>query len=586
MHLKGTQGFFGAAGRDFHREISAAKTLAVSPETALLIPPDADRSCWCRAMRTIAKILLTISIVLSSNTIWAEDFASLTQELATSGYAEKSQIIDKLQSLNDERALVVLKALIDGNLSVNKADKGVVISKDTSDGVEITHAVTGEVVGVVNARALEKVRINNTVRGKLRTVIASLQLGAKNHQLRLQSARDLIKTPDESLRELIVVALEREAVSSVKAEMTMALAMVDVQSSDDALRTQAIATLSNSYSSEAVAILERLAEKNADGTYKDAGADIGKLAETGLAKVQNRIEVMGFFENLFFGISLGSVLLLAAIGLAITFGVMGVINMAHGEMIMLGAYTTFAIQQLFPNWIEVSILVAIPMAFLVSGSVGVIIERTVIRHLYGRPLETLLATFGISLFLQQLVRTYNSNNVPVITPDWMSGFYQVNGALSLTYNRMYIIVFSLLVLGLLAFLLRKTLLGLQMRAVTQNRAMANSMGIKSSWVDALTFGLGSGIAGMAGVALSQITNVGPNMGQGFIIDSFMVVVFGGVGNLLGTFYAAMGLGVVNKFLEPYSGAVLGKIFVLVFIILFIQWRPRGLFALKGRFVTD
>jgi urea transport system permease protein len=568
MHLKGTQGFFGAAGRDFHREISAAKTLAVSPETALLIPPDADRSCWCRAMRTIAKILLTISIVLSSNTIWAEDFASLTQELATSGYAEKSQIIDKLQSLNDERALVVLKALIDGNLSVNKADKGVVISKDTSDGVEITHAVTGEVVGVVNARALEKVRINNTVRGKLRTVIASLQLGAKNHQLRLQSARDLIKTPDESLRELIVVALEREAVSSVKAEMTMALAMVDVQSSDDALRTQAIATLSNSYSSEAVAILERLAEKNADGTYKDAGADIGKLAEMGLAKVQNRIEVMGFF------------------GLAITFGVMGVINMAHGEMIMLGAYTTFAIQQLFPNWIEVSILVAIPMAFLVSGSVGVIIERTVIRHLYGRPLETLLATFGISLFLQQLVRTYNSNNVPVITPDWMSGFYQVNGALSLTYNRMYIIVFSLLVLGLLAFLLRKTLLGLQMGAVTQNRAMANSMGIKSSWVDALTFGLGSGIAGMAGVALSQITNVGPNMGQGFIIDSFMVVVFGGVGNLLGTFYAAMGLGVVNKFLEPYSGAVLGKIFVLVFIILFIQWRPRGLFALKGRFVTD
>ena len=278
--------------------------------------------------------------------------------------------------------------------------------------------------------------------------------------------------------------------------------------------------------------------------------------------------------------------MLAAIGLAITFGVMGVINMAHGEMIMLGAYTTFAIQQIFPQWMQASILIAIPAAFLVSGGVGVIIERTIIRHLYGRPLETLLATFGVSLFLQQLVRTYRANNVAVVAPDWMSGMWQINGALSLTYNRIYIILFSVLVLALLALLLRKTYFGLQMRAVTQNRAMANSMGIRSSWVDALTFGLGSGIAGIAGVALSQITNVGPNMGQQYIIDSFMVVVFGGVGNLLGTLFAALSLGVVNKFLEPFAGAVLGKIMVLIFIILFIQWRPRGLFALKGRFVED
>ena len=348
----------------------------------------------------------------------------------------------------------------------------------------------------------------------------------------------------------------------------------------------AIATLADSYSPEALGILTRLGAKDNKGNYREENPEIAKLAALGAEKVRDRMGVMRFIENLFFGISLGSVLLLAAIGLAITFGVMGVINMAHGEMIMLGAYTTFVVQQLFPNWIEASILIAIPLAFVVSGGVGIVIERTVIRHLYGRPLETLLATFGISLFLQQLVRSYNSNNVPVITPEWMSGFYQVNGALSLTYNRLYIILFSLLVLGLLALLLRKTLLGLQMRAVTQNRAMANSMGIRSSWVDALTFGLGSGIAGIAGVALSQITNVGPNMGQGFIIDSFMVVVFGGVGNLLGTFFAAMGLGIVNKFLEPYAGAVLGKIIVLVFIILFIQWRPRGLFALKGRFVAD
>ncbi|MGB1906855.1 MAG: urea ABC transporter permease subunit UrtB, partial [Spongiibacter sp.] len=276
-----------------------------------------------------------------------------------------------------------------------------------------------------------------------------------------------------------------------------------------------------------------------------------------------------------------------AVGLAITFGVMGVINMAHGEMMMLGAYTTYVIQLIMPNYIDYSIIVAIPAAFLVSGLVGIIIERGIIRHLYGRPLETLLATFGVSLILQQAVRSiFSPLNKSVTAPSWLSGSWEINGALSLTYNRLYIIVFSLVVLALLLFVLKKTFVGLQMRAVTQNRAMANSMGIRTGWVDALTFGLGSGIAGIAGVALSQLTNVGPNLGQSYIIDSFMVVVFGGVGNLFGTFFAAMSLGVANKFLEPFAGAVLAKIFVLVFIILFIQWRPRGLFALKGRFVED
>jgi len=309
-------------------------------------------------------------------------------------------------------------------------------------------------------------------------------------------------------------------------------------------------------------------------------------AEKSLEMIESRLNVFKFAENLIFGVSLGSILLLAAIGLAITFGVMGVINMAHGEMIMLGAYTTFAIQQLFPQMIDMSLFIAIPVAFLVSGCMGVLIERVVIRHLYGRPLDTLLATFGISLILQQAVRMYSSNNVAVITPEWMSGFWAINGAMSITYNRIYIMIFSIIVLVILTLLLKKTMMGLQMRAVTQNRAMANSMGIRSGWVDALTFGLGSGIAGIAGVALSQITNVGPNLGQGYIIDSFMVVVFGGVGNLLGTFVGAMSLGIANKLLEPYAGAVVGKIIVLIFIILFIQWRPRGIFALKGRFVED
>jgi urea transport system permease protein len=274
---------------------------------------------------------------------------------------------------------------------------------------------------------------------------------------------------------------------------------------------------------------------------------------------------------------------LVAIGLAITFGVMGVINMAHGELMMLGAYTTYVVQLAMPQHIGASILAAIPAAFLVAAAAGVIIERTIIRFLYGRPLETLLATFGVSLVLQQLVRSvFTALNRSVQTPAWMSGTLQLNEALAITYNRLYIVLFTMIVFAILLAVLKRTIVGLEIRAVAQNRAMARAMGVRSGWVDALTFGLGSGIAGVAGVALSQLTNVGPNLGQAYIIDSFMVVVFGGVGNLWGTLIGGMSLGVVNKLLEPYSGAVLGKIVVLVGLILFIQRRPRGLFPQTGR----
>ena len=288
-------------------------------------------------------------------------------------------------------------------------------------------------------------------------------------------------------------------------------------------------------------------------------------------------------ETLFFGLSLGSVLVLVAIGLAITFGVMGVINMAHGELMMLGAYTTYVVQLAMPQHIGLSILAAIPAAFLVAAAAGVLIERTIIRFLYGRPLETLLATFGVSLVLQQLVRSmFTALNRSVATPAWMSGTLQLNEALAITYNRLYIVIFTLIVFAILLAVLKRTRMGLEIRAVAQNRAMARAMGVRSGWVDALTFGLGSGIAGVAGVALSQLTNVGPNLGQAYIIDSFMVVVFGGVGNLWGTIIGGMSLGVLNKLLEPYAGAVLGKIVVLVALILFIQRRPRGLFPQTGR----
>jgi urea transport system permease protein len=322
--------------------------------------------------------------------------------------------------------------------------------------------------------------------------------------------------------------------------------------------------------------MAELRERAPDPEVREAAADA-------LNSIDFKLQLNSTAETLFFGLSLGSVLALAAIGLAITFGVMGVINMAHGELIMIGAYTTYLVQQAMPNHIDYSLLVAVPAAFLVSGAFGIAIERGVIRFLYGRPLETLLATFGISLILQQLVRTtISAQNVAVENPSWMSGSLQINPVLSLTYNRLYIFLFALAVFAVLLSVLRRTALGLQVRAVSQNRAMARAMGVRSARVDALTFGLGAGIAGVAGVALSQLTNVGPNMGQSYIIDSFMVVVFGGVGNLWGTLVAGLSLGVANKILEPWAGAVLAKILVLVFIILFIQKRPRGLFPQRGR----
>ncbi len=533
-------------------------------------------------------IKLVCVVLVWSISLWAnaDEFSDTVMELNAKSYSAKRKAIEAVQLIDDPRTLTTLKAMSDGVLFYYPAENTLVIGEETEEGAAITDVISEQSLGVVNENLIDKIKINNSVRGKLRTAIASIQLTSKNKALRVQSARDLVKKPDEDLREIIAEAIKLEESHSVKDEMEVALAMIDIEADDTVLRTHAVEILSSSVAPEAVAALARLAKKDENGKFEEEDKALAALANKGLEKVESRISFYKVIENFFFGISLGSVLLLAAVGLAITFGVMGVINMAHGEMIMLGAYTTFALQQLFPGLMQVSVLLAIPCAFMVSGSVGVLIERTVIRHLYGRPLETLLATFGISLILQQAVRTYNANNVPVEAPTWMSGFYQFNGALAFTYNRLYIIIFSLMVLAGLALLLRKTMVGLQMRAVTQNRAMANSMGIRSSWVDALTFGLGSGIAGIAGVALSQITNVGPNMGQNYIIDSFMVVVFGGVGNLLGTFFAAISLGVINKFLEPFSGAVLGKIIVLVFIILFIQWRPRGLFALKGRFVED
>ncbi|VAW81884.1 Urea ABC transporter, permease protein UrtB, partial [hydrothermal vent metagenome] len=406
--------------------------------------------------------------------------------------------------------------------------------------------------------------------------LARIRLSSTDATVRHAAVNQMLDSVTPELAVALRRVLPQETDEAVREAMETVVALADLQGDEPIARLQAVLQLKGNLHSVVRNHLEEVSKNTDDEALATA-------AGAAVADIKEKLQLYSLAETVFFGLSLGSVLLLAAIGLAITFGVMGVINMAHGELIMLGAYTTYLVQQVMPNQLEWSILVAIPAAFVVSGLFGVAIERGVIRFLYGRPLETLLATFGVSLILQQLVRTtISAQNVAVSNPDWLSGSLQINPALSLTYNRIYILIFSLLVFLALLAILKKTTLGLQVRAVAQNRAMARAMGIRSERVDAMTFGLGAGIAGVAGVALSQLTNVGPNMGQSYIIDSFMVVVFGGVGNLWGTLVGAMSLGVTNKFLEPWLGAVLAKILVLIFIILFIQKRPRGLFPQQGR----
>ncbi len=513
---------------------------------------------------------------MGAHALAAEDFTAAVQSLNAKNFTAKGEAIEAVAATGHDRSVVVLRAMLDGRLYYRKKDRRVVIVERLDKGFRLTDAATGETLGEVGKRKVRKIAINNKLRKRLRAALARLSLAHHDPRVRHQSVTEMLASVTPDTIPLLESALARETDEAVSELLRTALALAALASTDREQRLQALRTLEGNIQPEVANRIRRLLDKEKDGAVRAA-------AQRALTAIEDKLKFYGFLETLFFGLSLGSVLLLAAIGLAITFGVMGVINMAHGELIMLGAYTTYLVQALMPDHLEYSLLVAIPAAFLVSGLFGIAIERGVIRFLYGRPLETLLATFGISLLLQQLVRTtISAQNVTVANPQWMSGSLEINPVLSLTYNRLYILLFALLVFIVLLLILKKTSLGLQVRAVSQNRAMARAIGIRSGWVDAMTFGLGSGIAGVAGVALSQLTNVGPNMGQAYIIDSFMVVVFGGVGNLWGTLVGAFSLGVINKFLEPWSGAVLAKIVVLVFIILFIQKRPRGLFPQKGR----
>lgn len=492
-------------------------------------------------------------------------------------------VIEALAATGDADVVPALEALADGNLQVRQAD-GVVVLVGQRDGTDVLlDPLTGEVLGPAAGEALTKVRVKNSIRRMVSEVLSGLTLRAADRSVRLAAADTIFSTADPAQLPALEAALEQENDPGVRAVMAEARAAIILNhGDDDAARLEAIQVIADRGDQAALAALS--------GFSAQAGGPLRDAAATAMIAIERRLALWEAGQNVWYGVSLGSVLFLAAIGLAITFGVMGVINMAHGEMVMLGAYTTYVVQEVIrtsaPWLFDLSLTIALPLAFLVAAGVGLVIERGVIRYLYGRPLETLLATWGISLILQQAVRTiFGPNNREVGNPSWMSGAFDLM-ELSITWNRLWIVVFSLAVFAVLLFLTNRTALGLEMRAVTQNRRMAAAMGIRTPWVDAMTFALGSGIAGIAGVALSQIDNVSPNLGQSYIIDSFMVVVFGGVGNLWGTLVGAMTLGIANKFLEPYAGAVLGKILILVLIILFIQRRPRGLFALRGRAVEQ
>lgn len=507
------------------------------------------------------------------------EFDILVKALTQGSLPKRAQTAKKLALIDDPRVATVITALQEGSLYADKSSDPTVAVVDKSGNY--VNAINGEKIAADVTDSLKLVPINNTMRTQLRTVLAALNLNDKNPAVRLDAVNRMIADGvDEDIILLLEARQKTEADEDVRTAITAAVALMNLQSSEQQVRLDAISLLRGSLQQEVRTALLEIAINDADEKVK-------QQAQFALDSIEDRIAAFRLAENIFFGLSLGSVLLLSAIGLAITFGVMGVINMAHGELMMIGAYVTWVVQQLFPNHIAYSLMIAIPSAFIVAGLVGIAIERGVIRFLYGRPLETLLATFGISLILQQAARSiFSPLNRAVELPDWMSGSLIINPVLSITYNRLYIFIFGLIVFFALLAILKKTSLGLKVRAVSQNRAMARAVGVRASWVDAMTFGLGSGIAGIAGVALSQLTNVGPNLGQAYLIDSFMVVVFGGVGNLWGTLVGAMGLGIINKFLEPYAGAVLAKVLVLVLLILFIQKRPKGIFPQKGRAAAD
>ena len=517
----------------------------------------------------------------------ANDFESLLNDLGNKSRSKIKIAVQKLGELGNPTALPALSALENKRLATTDEGKLVILNKGENQGID---ALTGKKVDI-ESLILRKPRINNSVRRYISAAIVKLKLSSEEPTVRLEAAQELLKRSSSSVLALVEASLKKEKNDDVKEALLLVLAKINLEGEDKSKRIESINNIKKFGNNDFYIVLGELLKQNDKGDYFEEDSEIRDSAAKALKAIKQRQVFVDQIANLFYGLSLGSILLLAALGLAITFGLMGVINMAHGEMLMIGAYATFVVQNLFieylPSFFDWYLIIAIPVSFLASAIVGIILERTVIRHLYGRPLETLLATWGISLVLIQTVRlTFGAQNVEVANPFYLSGGVEVFNGVVFPYSRIAIIVFVVFVVTAIWALLQKTSLGLQVRSVTQNREMAACMGIPTHKVDMWTFGLGSGVAGLGGLALSQIGNVGPELGRMYIVDSFMVVVLGGVGKIAGTVVGALGIGVVNKFLEPISGAVLGKIIVLVLIIALIQKRPQGLFALKGRSVDN
>ena len=491
---------------------------------------------------------------------------------------DRVQAIQKASTSADPAAAKFLQALVDGNVRIS-ADKVFVVTGDKA-----VDAISGALATL--PEGVEEPSNNNRMRREIGGALAALQLFSADLKIRSAAVKSLASEADKSRLVLIEKAIAGEADTSLKQQLTFIRAQIQLDSESVEARMAAAKALAASGSPDSKTLLLARLKKDGD-KWVESDAQVRAQLDISLRAIDGKLAWGERAGALFSGISLGSILLLAALGLAITYGLMGVINMAHGEMMMIGAYATYVVQNVFrswlPDWFNAYMVAAIPASFIVAALAGMVLERTVIRWLYGRPLETLLATWGISLMLMQIVRmVFGAQNVQVENPSWMSGGIALAANVVLPYNRIMIIAFAALVLAGMALLLSRTRLGLFVRGVTQNRRMAACVGVPTARVDTLAFGLGSGLAGLAGCALSQIGNVGPDLGQTYIVDSFMVVVLGGVGQLAGAVYAAMGLGIVNKLLEGMTGAVLAKIIVLVFIIIFIQKRPQGLFAMKGR----
>ena len=529
-------------------------------------------------MRQSLKTILII-LLLQAIPAFAGLDAALLQQLAAEESDDKIAAIEKLTQAGDADARRVLKALSEDALYVAAGNIVRV------DGERVFDAATGEEIKPAPLER-EAITINNRVRRELGNALARLRLFDPERKTRLAAAQELLGHLDADMAPLLSRALSNEHDQEIKELLALADAQLSLKSADVAIRLTAVKTLAASSNPSIKPLIAALQDRSTE-----PDEHVRLEAQASLRAIESRLAFSDNVGRIFSGLSLGSILLLAALGLAITYGVMGVINMAHGELLMIGAYSTFAMQTLFQKYFPAAqdwyLLAAIPAAFFAAAVIGMVMERTVIRWLYGRPLETLLATWGLSLFLIQAARViFGAQNVEVANPSWMSGGVHLLTNVTLPANRIAIIFFSLMVLLLVWVLMNKTRLGMFVRAVTQNRAMAGCVGVPTGRIDTLAFGLGAGIAGLGGVALSQLANVGPDMGQGYIVDSFMVVVLGGVGQLAGAVWAALGLGVASKFLEGWLGAVIAKILVLVFIIVFIQRRPQGLFALKGRFVES